>query len=355
MIYHFAFRRILMSKPLYKKITDDLLHAIETGQLAENAQLPTEKELSQTYNVSRITSKRALTELENQGLIYRIQGKGSYVQKRKPRKKKVSRILFLIPFVNDLSLGNFNEGLAPVTSEHHYEVIMSSAAFLINKQAADIIEDFDGMIYYAHNTEDFLDTLFELSIQQFPVIILDKKIHDLPYPTIQSDNFSGGAMATNYLAAQGHQRIAYIFGEPTLPQSVRQRYLGYIHATKEQHLSFHTTLTDKQAFLNADVIAYLKENEITGVVCENDLVAISLINQAKRATIDIPNQLSVIGFDNIQAASLIDPTLTTIAQDFKGMGKLAGTMLIEWIENLVIPTDQQIPVKQIIRHSTKEN
>lgn len=84
-------------------------------------------------------------------------------------------------------------------------------------------------------------------------------------------------------------------------------------------------------------------------------MAISLINQAKRTNIDIPTQLSVVGFDNIQASALIDPPLTTIAQDFKGMGKLAGTLLIEWIENLVIPVDQQVPVKQIIRNSTKEN
>jgi GntR family transcriptional regulator of arabinose operon len=343
-----------MTKPLYKKIIDDLLQAIESGQLQEHAQLPTEKELSQTYQVSRITSKRALTELENQGLIYRIQGKGSYVQTRKPKKKNVARILFLIPFVNDLSLGNFNEGLAPITSEHHYEVIMSSTEFLINKQAADIMADFDGMIYYAHNTEDFLDTLFELSIQQFPVIILDKKIHDLPYPTVQSDNFSGGEMATTYLASLGHQRIAYIFGESSLPQSVRQRYLGYIHATKEQHLSFHTALSDKQAILGEQTVDYLLENAITGVVCENDLVAIALMNQIKRVNIAIPSQLSVVGFDNIQAASLIDPALTTIAQDFKGMGKLAGEMLIKWIEQQIVPTDQQVPVNQIIRHSTKE-
>lgn len=343
-----------MSKPLYKQIIEELLTAIETGQLAENAQLPTEKELSQTYNVSRITSKRALTELENQGLIYRIQGKGSYVQKQKPKKKKVSRILFLIPFVNDLSLGNFNEGLAPVTSKHHYEVIMSSAEFLINKTATDIIEDFDGMIYYAHNTEDFLDTLFELSIQQFPVIVLDKKIHDLPYPTVQSDNFSGGAMATDYLATQGHQRIAYVFGTSTLPQSVRQRYLGYIHATKEHHLAFHTTLNNKESFLNDGILSYLFENKVTAVVCENDLVAIALINLAKRSNVAIPTQLSIIGFDNIQAATLIDPALTTIAQDFEEMGRLAGTMLIEWIEHHITPVDQQVPVKQISRNTTKE-
>lgn len=344
-----------MTKPLYQKIIDDLLQDIQSGRLLENAKVPTEKELSQIYNVSRITSKRALTELENKGLIYRIQGKGSYVRLQQPKKDRALRILFLIPFANDLSLGNFNDGLAPVTTKKHYEVILSSAEFLVNKTAADIVAEFDGMIYYAHNTEDFLDTLFELSFYQFPVIVLDKKIHDLSYPTIQSDNFAGGELATDYLAKQGHQRIAYIFGESTLPQSVRQRYLGYIHGTKQHKLAFHTTLSDLGAYNSLEILAYLQKNNVTAVVCENDLVAISLMNQAKQAGISIPDQLAIIGFDDIQAASLVDPPLTTIAQDFTTMGRLAGESLIEWIEQKIVPNDCQVPVKQKIRQTTKEN
>lgn len=343
-----------MTKPLYKQIIDDLVTAIERGQLPIGAKLPTEKELSLTYGVSRITSKRALTELEASGLITRTQGKGSYVQALKTKPSVTPKLLFLIPFANDLSLGNFNEGLAPVIAAHPYDVVLSSTEFLINKRAEDLMQEFAGMIYYAHQTDDFLDTLFELSLADFPVIILDKKIHDLPYPTIQSDNFSGGEMATTYLMNSGHQRIAYIFGETTLPQSVRQRYLGYLHATKTYQLPFHTARTDQAAFLSTHTMDYLLSNHITGVVCENDLVAINLMKQAKQAQVAIPEALSVFGFDNIQAASLVDPPLSTIAQNFERMGQLAGQLLIQWIEQGTQPEDQQIAVEKIIRYSTKE-
>jgi len=343
-----------MTKPLYKQIIDDLVAAIESGQLPVGAKLPTEKELSLTYGVSRITSKRALTELETSGLITRTQGKGSYVQAQKINSSLTPKLLFLIPFANDLSLGNFNEGLAPVIASHHYDVVLSSTEFLVNKQAEDLMQEFSGMIYYAHQTDDFLDTLFELSLADFPVIILDKKIHDLSYPTIQSDNFAGGEMATTYLMAKGHQRIAYIFGETALPQSVRQRYLGYLHATKKYQLPFRTARTDQAAFLSDHTVDYLLSNHVTGVICENDLVAIALMKKAKQAQVAIPEALSVFGFDNIQAAALVDPPLSTIAQNFKQMGQLAGELLIQWIEQGQRPADQQIAVEKIIRHSTKE-
>lgn len=72
-----------MTKPLYKQIIDDLVAAIESGQLPVGAKLPTEKELSLTYGVSRITSKRALTELETSGLITRTQGKEAMFRHKK--------------------------------------------------------------------------------------------------------------------------------------------------------------------------------------------------------------------------------------------------------------------------------
>lgn len=344
--------------PLYKKIIDDLLLEIKHGKLEVNEQLPTEKELAEIYHVSRITSKRALTELENMGIIYRVQGKGSYVKTREihtKNTKKTARILFLIPFAKDLSLGNFSEGLLPVAKAHHYEVILSTPDFLLNKEAKEIMAEFNGMIYYAQNTKDFLMTLFELSIYHFPIIILDKKIYELPYPTIQSDNLSGGLLATNSLIQQGHQRIAYLFGEEnTLPQSVKQRYLGYIQAIKTQQLPFYTHLEEKTSCLNQQTIDYFLGQNITGVICENDLVAIALIQQAKQIGVKIPEQLAVIGFDNIQASALIDPPLTTIAQNFQKMGHLAGEQLIHWIENHRNCQDQQIPIKLIIRESTKE-
>ena len=100
-----------MNQPLYQQIIDYLQAQIAAGILPVGAQLPTEKELSTQFNVSRITSKRALTELENAGIIERTQGKGSFVkEKASPASTTSKKVLFLLPFANDLSVGNFNAG-----------------------------------------------------------------------------------------------------------------------------------------------------------------------------------------------------------------------------------------------------
>lgn len=347
-----------MEQPLYKKIFIDLHNAILDGTLAIDSQVPTEKELSQKYQVSRITSKRALTELEQLGLIYRIRGKGSFVKADKPEAsivsiQKTKRILFLFPFLTDLSVGDFTEGLNPIMQENQFEVLMTSLDFLQTKTAQEVMDEFDGLIYYAIDTEQHLDLLFELSLKEFPVVILDKKIYELPFPTVLSDNFAGGALATNQLIADGHQKIGFLFGEPTHPQSVRQRYLGYLEALDKANLAFHTALDDQKA-TNKELLNYIQEHQLTAFVCENDLVAIQTMNQLKQAGFSVPADFSIIGFDDIQAASLVDPPLTTIAQNFKELGKSAGKKLIHWLETKETPIDTKYPVTLITRHSTKE-
>ena len=78
------------------------------------------------------------------------------------------------------------------------------------------------------------------------------------------------------------------------------------------------------------------------------------MNYLKQHGYDIPNDFSVIGFDDIQAAALVDPPLTTVAQDFHKLGEIAGRSLIEWLQTKEIPADSSYPVSFIKRHSTKE-
>lgn len=340
-------------EPLYQTILNDLKNQITNGSFPPGSQLPTEKELSDTYEVSRITSKRALTELEKMGLIERTRGKGSFVKEQTPQKTTTKRILFLLPFSNDLSLGNFSAGLFPVLQREGFEVMMTNFDYLTSHQANDIVQEFDGMIYYADDESQYLDLLYDLSFQQFPIVALDKQLHDLSLPTILSDNFAGGKVACDHLIESGHRRIAYIFGNSHPPQSTRQRYLGYIHSLKEQHLPFHTTLEDQQA--NPDhLLEYITVNEITALVCENDLVAIESMQVLKQGGFELPQQLSVVGFDDIQAASLVDPALTTVSQNFKQIGALAGEALMDWIRTGQQPENQKVAVTLITRHSTKE-
>ncbi|WP_142433559.1 GntR family transcriptional regulator [Enterococcus mundtii] len=347
-----------MEQPLYKTIFLALEKAIHDGTLPVDSQVPTEKELSQQYNVSRITSKRALTELEQLGLIYRVRGKGSFV--KAPKKGVPSRslstqkrILFLLPYLSDLSVGDFTQGLNPIMQEHQFEVMMTTLDFLETKTANDLMQEFDGLIYYAFETDQHLDLLFELSLKDFPVLMLDKKIYELPFPTVLSDNFQGGSLATNQLIEQGHKKIAYLFGDLSHPQSVRQRYLGYLEALNKAELSFHTALNDPMATTN-ELANYIHTHGVTAFVCENDLVAIQAMTTLKQLGYTIPNDFSVIGFDDIQAAALVDPPLTTIAQDFLQLGELAGKAMIQWLQTKEKPADIKHPVTLIQRQSTKE-
>lgn len=340
--------------PLYQQILDDLMVAIKAGKYPPGTQLPTEKELSDTYNVSRITSKRALTELEQAGVIYRVRGKGSFVKDlNKPFTKKANRILFLLPFINDLSLGNFTEELLPLMVHNNIDLMMASLNYLNQKKAEDITSEFDGLIYYPDNIDHHLGILAELEMVNFPVVFLDKKIYELPFPTVVSDNLSGGYEATQLLIEQAHQKIGYIFASSRHPQSVRQRYLGYLRAIKESGLDFYTEMDDTKA-VTEDVTHYIKNNNITALVCENDLTAIQTMKALIDAGIAVPDDVSIIGFDDIQAAGLISPPLTTIAQDFRTLGRLAGEAIIAWIESDAKPADVQVPIKLIKRESTKE-
>lgn len=348
-----------MNEPLYKQILRQLKQEILSGQRAVNSQLPTEKELSEAYQVSRITSKRALTELEQAGLIYRVRGKGSFVKEQlappiQSPSNKVTRILFLLPFLHDLSLGNFTDGLLPVMQAHQVEVIMGTLDVFEQKKSNELMAEYDGLIYYSDHSEQYLDTLVNLALADFPVISLDKKNFELDFPTIVSDNLAGGQLATQHLIDEGHQRIGYLFNNAAHhPQSVKNRYIGYLQALNQANLAFHTSAVDSLA-TQSHVIQYVKTNQLTALVCENDIVAIEAMRTLKQAGYDLPKDLSIIGFDDIQAAQFIEPPLTTIAQDFKQIGELAGKTLLAWIEQQEVPTDIKVPVTFIQRQSTKQ-
>lgn len=350
-----------MSQPLYKKILTDLREEILSGNLAVEEQLPTEKQLSDRYQVSRITSKRALNELEQEGLIYRVRGKGSFVKAKETSATTIeesfviknNKALFILPFLNDLSVGNFTEGLLPTLQQEQIEVSMATLDVFKQKTVEELTQEYDGLIYYAEDTDLYLDILVKLSMKHFPVIVLDKKHFELNFPTILSDNVNGGFLATQQLIAQGHERIAYLFGNTTHPQSVKNRYIGYLHALNQADIAFHTSSGDEKA-TNNDLIEYLTENNITGIVCENDLVAIEAMRILKQHHYHVPDDFSIIGFDNIQASQFVDPPLTTIAQDFTLIGAIAGETLITWLKTKKMPQDQKVPVRLITRQSTKE-
>lgn len=341
-----------MTQPLYQKIKKDLKAKILAGMMPPGSKLPTEKALSADYHVSRITAKRALTDLEQEGFITRIQGSGSFVNELK--QKQPQRILLVLPLEEstELSVAPLSEGVMAVFQAEKIDVFLTNYDFLTERSATAIMAEFDGLLYYPRDEEAHLDLLLSLAAQNFATIILDKKVHDLPFPAVTADNERGGYLATNYLIQLGHKKIGYYFGSKHHPQSTRQRYFGYLRALAEINIPFHSHLED--TYLNAsDLSRYLLQNEVTALVCENDLFALGAIQQLRQQNWQIPANLAVVGFDDTQAARFFDPALTTILQDFKMIGTTAAQLLLKWLQTGIKPVDKQISVKLIKRSSTK--
>ena len=353
----------MSAKPLYQKILDDLVKDIRTGVYQENDQLPTELELSEKYEVSRITSKRALMELENIGLISRTRGKGSFVKKQDVVKEIVEQpknLLLIYPFLSgeNTGLGEYTQGILEVLQGKEFQLLVQSENFLVETPIEEIVSKYAGVIYYPQKTLESLEVLYQLHLNDIPIVILDKFFHGLPFNTVSADNLSGGELAANHLIEQGHEKIAFgsLSGEIEL-SSVRDRYLGYLNALHDGELKENYHLIQqigqsKEDYLD-EVVNRIIEEKITGIVLENDVLAIQLINHLNQVKLDIPEKVAIVGFDNIQASSLIQPSLTTIEQNFVEIGKVACGIVLEQIETGNQPAKhEKTDVKLIIRNSS---
>lgn len=182
--------------------------------------------------------------------------------------------------------------------------------------------------------------LTELCTLGKPVVSVDIRHNNLPIPTVSSDNIGGAYTATDYLIRSGHRKIGFI-GPIHVAQSVFERWCGFRQALMEARLPFleeycifgsqdHFELLD-----NAEILkTYLSElpDYPTAWLCAGDLIAISLIGLLNESNIRVPEDISIIGFDNLKVSELVTPALTTIHVDRNLMGKLAVMRLLEQAE-----------------------
>ena len=183
----------------------------------------------------------------------------------------------------------------------------------------------------------YLNARFINSLRQTnrPVVLVDGYADDDQFDVVVSANEVGGYEATRYLIEQGHQQIAMIGSQTQSYPSIFERRQGYARAMREGGLTPHFM---DCPFDGDDVPRVLKAclqeyGGITAVFASNDNVAISTIQTAQSMGLRVPEDLSIIGFDNIELAQHIKPGLTTMRVDKTGMGRLAVQALFNRVDN----------------------
>lgn len=170
-----------------------------------------------------------------------------------------------------------------------------------------------------------------------PVVAVDPHTGSHDVPTIDSDNLHGGALATEHLIALGHRRIALLGGRPDL-ESAKLREQGFRRAMAAADAPIDESLIlvggyDAQVSADAARALLDRPDRPTAVFAANDVSAIATISVARELGLQVPRDLSVVGFDNIPESALCTPGLTTVNQPIQTMGERAVQTLIRLIRS----------------------
>lgn len=366
------------SKPKYETIMEDLLIRIHNNDFSYDTAFCTEKQLSTQYNVSRITAKRAITDLEQRGILYRKRGVGSFVSRNAlsklsdssrpaPDSKMVS---FLLPF--DITKGNLFQTLEVLNnslSRNGYFMSLYISDTSSRKETANIklllSQNVSALIYYPMRDNINLNLLNEFVFAGVPVVIIDKST-DCPYiHNIVCDNFGGGSLLTRHLIELGHRNIAFFTTAPIEEtSSVRNRFAGYLNQMQangipltSNHLVYYpheiseSDVLSEELSLFQNTIRRMYDMGVTAIIAENDRVAQFIHMACSKIGLRIPEDISLCGFDNTEIAKKLN--ITTIYQNFVAIGEAISSLLLTALANPSAPVQKiTVPVELVVRDST---
>jgi LacI family transcriptional regulator len=182
------------------------------------------------------------------------------------------------------------------------------------------------------------DTLIRvIGSRSVPIVLVDAYARSGAFDSVISDNTAGASRMVAHLIAQGHRHIALVGSHPKAFPSVQERHQGYLQALSNHAIGDHYVaqchLLDGPEIVDATTDLLRRHPQITAIFGVNDEVAITVIDAARGLGRQVPEDLSVCGFDNIDLADRVSPTLTTMHVDKIGMGRLGVQLLINRVEH----------------------
>lgn len=236
--------------PLYEQIYQKISKAIESKQYLPGDKLPSEKELSEQYGVSRITSKKALEILSDEGKITRIVGKGSFITKRAEdgeeaencapggQKKGPLRLVgvmmegfgacFGMELLNSIERECRSQGFA---------MVLRCSDGSIEREAKSVDElrelGVEGMIVMCSQNENYNPKILQMVVEGFPVVTVDRQMKGIPVSFVGTDNASAAKELTNYLLDRGYRNICFAKPAAIKTSTLRERQRGFVRALND--------------------------------------------------------------------------------------------------------------------------
>jgi LacI family transcriptional regulator len=190
----------------------------------------------------------------------------------------------------------------------------------------------------------------------FPVVAVDPHTGDSGVPIVASDNLHGARLATEHLLELGHRRIGFVAGRPDL-ESARLRRKGYELALTDAGIPVDLDLVvngdfEQEPSREAARELLLRPQPPSAIFAANDLSALGVLAAATTLGLDVPADLSIVGFDSIPESVMAEPPLTTVEQSIQLMGRRAVDMLLALLAGAEVPQRLTLPTRLVLRRST---
>jgi len=345
------------------------LHAsIQSGKLKTGDRLPSEAELGRLFSASRITVAKAVADLQRLGLVTRRPGAGTHVKAAQPATGRTFGLL-----IPELGLTEIFEpichGIMRSTYSRSDALLWGHSSTSVQESAGEaqvmvqsLISQKVAGVFFAplvmSPEKDAANRRIAKALEraQIPVVLLDRGF--LPFPErsahdlVGTDNRQAGFLATAHLLKLGAKRIAFFCGEYTA-NTIDARIAGFYEALR---LSGIVPAQDPVFWGSAQDAAIVRRMRDSlrpeAIVCANDLTAAQLMQSLLGLGVRVPEEVRIVGMDDVKYASLLPVPLTSVHQDCAGIGMAAMTTMICRLDHPELPTrDVLLPTRLAIRRS----
>jgi DNA-binding LacI/PurR family transcriptional regulator len=348
---------------MYQQLRQEILARIRRGEFGPGDLLPSENQLCEQYRVSVTTARRALLELVKEGVVRRKAGVGTMVSSRVRRV----RLSFLsIDYKGDAwrrtpsAMGELVAGIGECSWQRDASFSMTG----VGRDEAvgylrGLVEErsVDGVLLRTADdiSEEYLEVLEAAGM---PYVVVKRHIPGRRMNCVVSDDVAGARIATEHLLDLGHERIGFVCAKPHITVGA-ERLAGYRAALEERDVPFEEVLVREEPHFTIakgrEAVRSLLElpEPPSAIFVASDTMALGAYEAIRELELKIPQDVALVGYDDIAPVAVLQPPLTTIRTSYYEFGRLATQLLLNLVEGREVPPRQRvIEPTLVVRGST---
>lgn len=338
-------------------IGQELRRRILTSQYGPGQRIPPERELLEEFGCSRLTVAKAMAPLVADGLIERHRGRGTFVAQAAGEERASGR-----SDGRPATRGNVVKYVSPGTEQNvrsSRDDVLAALHGSLDDVGYHVSVDFygdleqhvrclskihdpqiAGVVLWPMPDASTVEAVSKLVADAVPLVLIDTYLPEIDCDYVVTDNIEGAALMVGHLARLGHRRIAYVT-PPTTRTSLRDRLAGFLRGMIEAHLP-----VDSDSVVSIDPAGdpantldriLSLSTPPTALFAAHDSIALALLPLLRERGLAVPEDITLVGFDGLEAGEFSSVPLTTVKQDFRQMADIAARILLERFDGRTAP------------------